>query len=48
LATPYPVTKALKLDLDKKMENMKETVLDYNHLGILLALARLFGGSNDD
>jgi hypothetical protein len=45
MATPYPICKKLKEEIDEKMLNIQdgEVILDYNHLSMLLSLSRLFG-----
>ena len=47
IATPLPVIKELALEIDHRMEHIMEPgmYLDYNMLGVLIAVAKAFGGS---
>lgn len=44
---PIPYTKDLALEIDHRMEHIMEPgmYLDYNMLGVLIAIAKAFGGS---
>lgn len=41
---PYWAMKEITKQIDKRLENPGEQVLNYEHLALLLALAKLFGG----
>lgn len=46
-ATPLPIIKELSLEIDHRMEHIMEPgmYLDYGMLGVLIAIAKAFGGS---
>ncbi len=44
LDSPYKYLKLVTKELDKKLENYSEEIIDYNHFGIMVALSKLFGG----
>ena len=42
--TPYWLLKGITEEIDSKIKNYKKDVLNYEHLALLLALSKAFGG----
>lgn len=42
--TPYWLLKGITEEIDERIKNHKKDILNYEHLALLLALAKAFGG----
>lgn len=43
---PYFAMKAITKEIDSRLDNHENSILNYEHLALLMALAKLFGGSS--